>query len=285
MGLALGAPLPEGFFMTDQENYGHSDRAQNYSGGNSPVFIWATPFTYSDTRLEMVYAAVIVHQNGGPSPATNRVDNYSQAIGPILAHSFGNGFSASLNTFFRTPDNHFISAPAADIRVGLSYTDGGYNISATFGYTGTFGGHSGTPYGTVPINGISGSSDAANVDFTATKKFGKVELGLVGFAHTDLNTRRDNIGFNADGTTYSRRAGEVAVGGLVGYDFGRFTIQASVVRDVARRYAYNGLDANGNYGYGAFDTRGFFRVILPLYVAPSTVQTLPVAAPTNHGGR
>lgn len=72
----------------------------------------------------------------------------------------------------------------------------------------------------------------------------------------------------ANGTYTSIRAGAVAVGGLVGYDFGRFTLQADVTREVATRGAPQGLTGTGK------ETRGLFRPVLPLYVAPA-----PTAAP------
>ena len=50
---------------------------------------------------------------------------------------------------------------------------------------------------------------------------------------------------------------------LLGYDFGKVTVQAMVTREVAA----SGL---GGYGLpGRFDTRGWMRLIVPLYVAPA----------------
>jgi hypothetical protein len=267
MGLAYGAPLPEGVFAIDLENYGKSDGAPNHLGVNIPVIVWATPFVFYDTRLEVLYGAPFVHQDGLPGAVHSRVDFDSQALGPILAHSFGNGVSMSVSGFLRTPDVAFHDYTGADIRMGLSYTANGYNLSATFGYSGTFGGHQGL--GLPAIAGYQGASDGVNVDLTATKKFGKLEIGAVGYAFTEINTRLDNVGFNPDGA-FDKRQGAIAVGGLVGYDFGRFTIQGMVTRQVAKRFDYNGVDQFGNAGYGGKETRGWIRFIVPLYVASGT---------------
>lgn len=254
MGLAFGAPLPEGVYAVDLEDYGRADTSNlpgsTNTGVNIPAIAWSTPWSYGGTRLEFLYAAPFVHRDGG----LNRVDYYSQLFGPILAHDFGNGFGASLLLGVRTPDSAFHDYTAADIRAALSYTAGGWDITGTFYYNGTFGGHSG---GAFAGTALTGASDAVDVDFTATKKFGKFEFGLVGFAYTDVNTRGDNSITFANGTVVGARKGAVALGGLVGYDFGRFTVQGMVTRQIAER------------NLGTYETRGWLRVILPLYTAPA----------------
>ena len=253
MGLAFGAPLPEGIYAVDLEDYGRADTSNlpgsTNTGVNIPALAWSTPFSFGGTRLEFLYAAPFIHRDG----AVNRVDYYSQLFGPILAHDFGNGFNASLLLGVRTPDSAFHDYTAADIRAGLSYVAGGWNVTGTFYYNGTFGGNQGGAFaGTT----LLGASDAVDVDFTATHKFDKFEFGLVGFAYTDVNTRGDNSAVLANGTVVSARKGAVAVGGLIGYDFDRFTVQGMVTRQIAER------------NLGTYETRGWLRVILPLYTAP-----------------
>lgn len=294
VGVAFGAPLPEGIFAVDLESYGQRDIDANKSfntilgpvpGGNGnaspgpgpnlniniPDIVWSTPFSFYNTRLMFLYSAPVVstiggERNGIPSGVTNRTDVFNQAVGPILAHSFGNGFSASVSAWVRPPAPFvgFINHTYADLRTGLSYTRDGYNLSLMFGYTGTFGGHQGGRQGT--LSPILGNSDAVDIDFTATKKFGKFEFGVVGYAFTDLNTRGDNSTILLNGQTKSLRGGAIAVGGLVGYDFGRFSVQAFALRQVASR---NEEIIPGIGGFSNPETRGFLRVILPLYVAPA----------------
>ena len=83
-----------------------------------------------------------------------------------------------------------------------------------------------------------------NLDLTATKKFGPWEIGAV--AHS----ARPKI-FNQQVPTYLKQS-QFAVGGLVGYDFGPFSVQAYVTTDVAEE------DSGGE------DTRGILRVRIPL---------------------
>ena len=241
MGLAVGAPLPEGIFAVDLENYGKRDGAASRLGVNIPLIVWATPFMFMDSRVQVLYAAPFIHQDG----AVNRTDFYSQLFGVQLAHDFGNGFGASILVGVRTPDTAFNpDYTSADIRPAFSYTANGYNLSATFAYGGQFG-------------RSTRKADAVSVDMTATKKFDKVELGFVGYAQTDIANSFGPLGNGG------LRDGAVAVGGLVGYEFGRFTVQGMVTREVAKRYATK-------------DTRGWLRVIVPLYVAPKAVA--PVVA-------
>ena len=239
-------------------------------GVNIPALVYSTPFTAYDTRLEILYAAPFIHTDGpaANTATANRVDIFQQAIGPIIAHDFGNDFGASLILLLRPPSEHFFNYTYADLRASFSYTGNGLDITATFGYTGTFGGQQGgTAFGIQrnPFTGnviTAGNSDAVDLDFTATKKFGKFEIGFVGFAQTDINTRGVNSIVLADGTLVSKRQGAVAVGGLLGYDFGRFTLQGYATREVASR------------NQGGEETKGFLRLIVPLYVAPAPVTSM-----------
>ena len=259
-GVALGAPLPEGVFFVDLEDYGKRDGQANRLGVNVPITAWSTPFSFYNTRLEVLAAIpVFTHIDG---PTLNRVDLYSQAILFALAHDFGNGFNAGIIAGPRSQDN-FTQAgrgAIADIRGSLSYVKDGFNATVTANYGGNLGGK------TTQFNafgqGVAGFDDNIFIDGTITKKFGKFEIGVVGYYQTDLN-----------GPVVKQRS--AAVGGLIGYDFGKFTLQAFATREIYVR--------NGGYGLGQpvngvgggtgvnndYETRGYLRVIVPLYVAPA----------------
>ena len=267
-GLALGAPLPEGVFLVNLTTYGGRDGENADLGTNIPFFIWATPFTFSDTRLQIVAAVPNTFTTGsnprlGAAGALNRVDFYSQALLFQLAHDFGNGFNASVTAGPRSPDafTHANQGVIADFKVAISYVKDGYNFTAAFSYGGNFGGKNA---GVTALGyGLNTSTDDnIFVDYTATKKFGKFEIGAVGTAQTDV------------GGPISRHAGSVSLGGLIGYDFGPLTVQAFATRELAVRYGGYGLGAaecgatQGGFGCNEKETRGFLRVIIPLYVAP-----------------
>jgi hypothetical protein len=256
MGVALGAPLPEGVYFVDLESYGKRDDGDGHLGVNIPLVAWATPFTFYDTRLEVLYAAPFTHID---SSTANRVDFYSQALLFAFAHDFGNGFNAALVAGPRTPDDftNYGRGVAADIRASFSYVKNGYNATLTVAYSGDFGGKS------TPLSANGGFNDNGYIDYTFSKKFGKLELGVVGFASTDFNQGHE---FNSLGGSFIQRG--VSVGGLVGYDFGKFTLQGMVTREV-----YGGPNSPVqavNYGLaGGLETRGWLRLIVPLYVAPA----------------
>lgn len=258
-GVALGAPLPEGVFFVDLESYGQRDGQPSRLGVNIPLSVWSTPFTFYNTRLEVIAAIpVFTHIDGGGPNATNRVDVYSQAILFVFAHDFGNGFNASFVAGPRGDDN-FTNAgrgALADIRASFSYVKDGFNFTVTPSYGGNLGGKF-----TGIVGGVAtGFDDNLYIDATLSKKFGKFEIGVVGYYETDIN-----------GPLARQRA--AAVGGLIGYDFGKFTLQAYATREVFVRQGGWGL-GQGAFGNGPasrsdYETRGYLRLILPLYVAPT----------------
>lgn len=284
MGLATGTPLPEGVFAIDDEIYGKRDGNPGHTGLNIPEVVWATPYSFYNTRVEFAYAGPFFHSDSYTNSASlpgghattltdSRTRFFNQALGILLPHDFGNGFGGSVWGLVRPASQAFVPHTYADLRAALSYTANGFDITAQFGYTGTFGSHNSIFSNTVnpsipgfPGGSLPGISDAVNVDFTATKKFDKVEIGFVGFAHTDIEDGLDNanaVGLTGHTGNGFTKAAAVAVGGLVGYDFGRFTLQGMVTREVASRGAPQLLNGVGK------ETRGFFRIILPLYVAPA----------------
>jgi hypothetical protein len=255
MGVALGAPLPEGVFAVDLESYGKADGAANRIGVNIPLIAWSTPWSFMGSRLEVLYAAPFTHIDGSGPGALNRVDAYSQALLIGLAHDFGNGFNFGVFAGPR-PEDNFLNASrgvGADIRASLSYVANGYDATLTFAYSGNFGG-----VNKLAALGVA-FDDNIYIDYTFTKHFDKLEVGIVGFAQTDI------------GGPIAAHPGSIAIGGLVGYDFGPVTVQGMVTREVAAR------GVGGWEGLGSKkDTRGWLRLIVPLYVAPKPVA--PVVA-------
>ena len=257
-GIALGAPLPEGVFFLDNESYGGRDGQNNRLGVNEPTLIWSTPFSAYNTRLEFILPdPIFTHIDGA---TVNRVDAYTQAAIVVLAHDFGNGFNlgvaAGTNTADRFTNNG--RGENAQFRVSASYVKDGYNLTVTGNYFGDFGGKLTT------VNGVlTGFDDNVFIDYTFTKKFNKFELGVIGTYETDIN-----------GPVVRQRS--LAIGGLVGYDFGKFTLQAYATREV---YVRNGGWGLGQPGLGAgglvanpssdYETRGSVRIVVPLYVAPT----------------
>ena len=139
------------------------------------------------------------------------------------------------------------SSGALNQRVALSYTGDGWNLTANAILGTQFNPVTGHPQVSpcpvslaYPHNGCN--PDFLNVDLTATKKFGKWELGPVGFYSTDLS---------APAPGYQKQS-QFAVGGLIGYWFDRAVVQAYVTSDVYQK------------NYRGYETRGWFRIVIPL---------------------
>ena len=261
--MALGAPLPEGVFFVDLEDYGKRDGQANRLGVNVPITAWSTPFSFYNTRLEVLAAIpVFTHIDG---PTLNRVDLYSQAI--LFAPRPRSSATASTPAssparVARTTSPRPVAGAIADIRGSLSYVKDGFNATVTANYGGNLGGK------TTQFNafgqGVAGFDDNIFIDGTITKKFGKFEIGVVGYYQTDLNgpvreaaVRPPSVASSATISASSRW-------------------QAFATREIYVR--------NGGYGLGqpvngvwvaapasttTYETRGYLRVIVPLYVAPA----------------
>jgi hypothetical protein len=142
-----------------------------------------------------------------------------------------------------------VSSGSLNQRFGLSYTGNGWNLTANVIWGINFDSVTSTPQlspcpvsAAYPHNGCN--PNFLNVDLTATKRFGKWELGPVGLYSTDLN---------APIAAYQKQS-QWALGGLVGYYFDRVSVQAYVTRNVYEK------------NYGGYNTSGNFRITIPLWI-------------------
>jgi hypothetical protein len=245
VGLALGAPLPPGFYFVDTTDWGERDTATGKTavGVTIPVLAWSTPWKVLGARVQFLVATpgleAGTHTSLGPD--AYQASMYNPFIGGTLAWDLGGGFGFSYTLGAYIGVNDALADPTSSInqRFALSYTGGGWDLTAH------------VIYGT-QVETTVGHPDFVNVDLTATKTFGKWEVGAVGYYSTDL------------GTVVSKQS-QFALGGLVGYDWGALKTQAYVTRDV---YEQN---------YGGFDTRVWGRVIVPLgdpFGTPAPISTM-----------
>ncbi len=255
-GLELGAPLPEGVYFIDTGTY--FERSAKAAGApkidatiNLPVLVWSTPATFLGGRLEVI--ATVPELNVGINPGAavgsswhRDIYNYGGLIG--LAWDLGGGWSVADHVGGFGPVDTDIGN---NVGIGgnfwtfvesasIAYNHDGWALSANFFY-----GHSGHDLNT----GIYTQPDTAQIDFAATKHIDKWELGLVGYASTDLNAAaRDTDAFGG-----VHRQSQLALGGLVGYNFGPVITQFYVTRDVAEN------------NYTGYDTRIWGRIVVPLW--------------------
>jgi hypothetical protein len=239
VGIPVGFPLQEGLYFINTSSFGVRDTSPRASdlNVNLPSFIWATPWTIANARLQFTVLQPVTASapNGG---------RYQSGFGQTLlaaqlAWDLGNkvGVSYLLGAYLPSDTGIVIRNPVIHQRFAISYTGDGWDLTAHALY--------GIFVDTVSPTGTF-YPDFLNLDLTATKKFGKWEIGPVAFGSTDLPaTNRPSY----------QPQGQVAVGGLVGYNFGPVNLQAYVTRDVIER------------GYGGRDTRGWLRAIVPIYQA------------------
>ncbi len=243
IGLPTGAQLPVGLYFVNLSSFGVRDTAPlaSESNVNLPTLALSTPWTALGARLQFFFTQPVAASSVRGAPYQSGIGQ--QLLAGQLAWDLGGDVGVSyLFGGYLPIDTRFLTQEASlSHRFAVSYTGQGYNLTANLLY-GTFL-SARSPFGVL-------YPDYLNLDLTATKKFGKWEIGPVAFGSLDLPV-------NVPGY---RRQGQFAVGALVGYNFGPVNLQAYVTRDVVER------------AYGGRETRGWLRAIVPLYQDRGDVQ-------------
>jgi len=245
VGLARGAPLPEGVYFVNTLSWGvRNTNPDTKLLVDVPVLAWSTPWTILGANFQLLAALPNAHVDvrGG-------VDNYglyNPFAAAALAWDLGNGFGVSyLSGFYFNAGDKNIRVHATTWRqdFAASYTGNGWNLTANLLWGITF--DTSNNYGGKTANGF-------NLDLTATKTFGKWELGLAAFGSTEYDTPGGRP-----------KQKQFALGPLVGYNFGPVIMQAYLTRDVWQR------------NLGGKETRLWTRVIIPLWTpaAPAPIVT------------
>lgn len=259
VGLAIGTPLPEGVYAINTFTYRRTDgRNDADTAVNIPVLVWSTPLVPFGGRVELLVAPPTVFAFSRNAAGQNNKDisiNVGTFVGGIWAFDLGGNFGVSVlggvylnelngdrGSFCNvngpvtttvnfngrvagglgggcTPVLPQLSSNTYRFGVAGSYTGDGWNITANltaniYDSPGRFGGPIGAAIGPIRL------SDALNFDLTATKTFGNFEIGAVGYGT-----------YNFDISQFSAAVGNrgrFALGGLVGYDFKVFKVQAYV---------------------------------------------------------
>jgi hypothetical protein len=265
MGLSALSPLPEGLFLVDTNDYGRADNAAGGNGVAIPIFVYSTPFTYQNTRLEFAAALPFAYLDHA-GPVANGVHAITYAAGPLFAHDFGNGLTGGLGVLFRSgdPDYNFSQRVDGrtvfefDIRESLQYkySGPGFLNGIVFIENAAYTTPASSSYGPTTSSGALVQNNFFAGDFTIEKSFDKLTVGFVGYGNIDTDNRN-----------LAGKVSNVELGGLVGYDFGKFNLTGIVTRTV--------LTETAGLNNGAYETRGWLRLIVPLYVAPTAA---PVVA-------
>lgn len=256
VGAARGAPLPEGVYLIDTISWGsRKDPALTGSGEkthflvNIPLIIWSTPWTIFGGNFQILGA--LPHATVSPTPGIDGGDLeglYNPVLGAGIAWDLGGGFGFSYTGFvYFNAGDKFVSVQTTTLRndFALSYTNDGWNLTANVIWGITFDSDKTCTAG---CNGKT--ANGIGVDLTATKTFGKWEVGAVGFYARSYDEPNGGLG--------SVKQERFAVGPLVGYNFGPVILQAWVTREV---YAKNASISHLN---DAKETRAWGRIIIPI---------------------
>jgi hypothetical protein len=234
VGVAAGAPLPPGFYFVDTTDWGVRDTPAGKVavGVTIPVLAWSTPWKVFGARLQFLVATPAV-EAGTEHTGPYNDGMYNPFFAGQLAWDLGGGwgFSYALGTYIGVKTPVGFDSTSLNQRFALSYTGDGWDLTANL------------------IWGVQGQAltttvnpDFINLDLTATKKFGKWELGAVGFYSADVS----------DPVPGYARQKQFALGALVGYNFGPVILQGYLTRDVWQE------------NHGGYDTRIWSRIIIPL---------------------
>jgi len=289
VGLATGAPLPEGIYALNTFVYRSNENTGPGAvdvGVNIPVLVWSTPFVPLGGRVELLVAPPTVFAfTRNPAGVRNKdiSINVGTFVGGIWAFDLGSNFGVSLlggvylndlngdrgsiitaNGTTATPVLPQLSSNTYRFGVAGSYTGDGWNITGNltaniYDSPGRFGGPVGAALGPFYL------SNALNFDITATKKFGNFEIGPVAYGTYNFDIGQFSAAAN--------NRGRFAVGGLIGYDFKVFTVQAYVARDVVTGAQFTNAFGRTRSDYS---TDGWLRLIVPLY-SPAPVSPVPAA--------
>ncbi len=289
VGLAIGAPLPEGIYALNTFTYRRTDgRNDPDTAVNIPVLVWSTPLVPFGGRIELLVAPPTVFAfTRNPAGVANKdiSINVGTFVGGIWAFDLGGNFGVSVlggvylndlngdrgsiitaNGTVATPVLPQLSSNTYRFGVAGSYTGDGWNITANltaniYDSPGRFDGRVGAFIGPIRL------SDALNFDLTATKTFGNFEIGAVGYGTYNFDI--------SQGSAAVGNRGRFALGGLVGYDFKVFKVQAYVARDVV-----TGLTTTNAFTgrtRSDYSTDGWIRFIIPLYSPAPAASPIPAA--------
>lgn len=237
IGLALGAPLPEGAYFVNTASYIERESHPNTEiMVNIPVLAYSTPWKVLGGRIEGYVAApeeaVGIHNQAGGSTWNRGWYNPAALVGAAWDLGNGWGFSNFVGGYAPVSGQVGTNTWVFNERAAISYTANAWDLTAHAIY--------GLP-GSDQKTHKAVTADYLNIDLTGTKTFGKWEAGAVGYGTWDLSSP----------TTGYHQASQIAVGPLVGYNFTGVSVQSYLTKDVANQNTPN-------------DTRAFLRFVVPL---------------------
>jgi hypothetical protein len=266
-GIALGAALPEGVYDISIASYGSANSSLGNLAYSIPVWlIWSTPWSIAGGRIAFDTATGVADVWTAGSTANGTDSWLNTLVEASIAWNLHNGFNVSLRAGAWLPSTQALPETfARDYTAfqgggSVSYIANGWNLTATGLYGSGHDGNGNSYGGTAASRGIAQNS-WFNLDMTATKKLGKMEIGVVAYGSWDVDSKATDV-WVKNGS--QAKAKEFAVGGLVGYDFGSFIAQAKLTGDVEAENII-GRNATAVGIGGEKEVRGTLTIIKPLW--------------------
>ena len=156
VGLASGAPLPEGLYFVNTGDWGRrSDVDVSSSDVDIPVIAWSTPWTIFGGRVQFLIAGPLVEV--GVHNTTYLRGVYNPLVSGQLAWDLGNnwGFSYLLGAYIDVNSEVAWSYTSLNQRFALSYTGNQLNLTANVIWGTQFESCYGK-YATVAVSGAFG---------------------------------------------------------------------------------------------------------------------------------
>ncbi|MEJ0095669.1 MAG: transporter [Methylocella sp.] len=241
MGIPLGAAYLPGLYFSDLAHYGSSPNKTITA--DIPSMTWSPGWQFlgASYQASIILEGIVLWV----PPRTFKRDVFNPLLIPLsLSWNLGQGFFVSFSQGFYPPvatstaltTPGVASGAAFEERVALSYLRDGWILSANsiFGIT------------TPDAVGLK-QPNYFNVDWTAAHAFGRWEIGFVGYGAWDVERTPANAVIGSGRT--------VAVGGMVGYDFGGPTLRVEATHAIVQ---------GGDTNYGKDDTHVFARLTIPI---------------------
>jgi hypothetical protein len=235
-GIPVYAKLPEGFYYLNQHSSGFRDIEGGDVRTNTNIFFlyYQSPWEVAGGSLSFVLAPTLFEVS--TSPGERYAGFYNTYVGAQLSWPTGwEGLRVGYRISGYIPQGGEVAFDYGSIenRFGLTYGRNDWSVLANFII--------GTPVG-------DGGADVAPnyflADFHVLRTSGKWTFGPVAHVSADLSEPH---------AEYNRQS-QLALGGLLGYDFGPLTLQAKLTRDVEER------------NYGSKETIVWTNIVIPLRV-------------------
>jgi len=233
-GIPVYAKLPEGFYYLNQHSSGFREVDGVDIRTNTNIFFlyYQSPWEIAGGSLSFVLAPTLFEISS--SPGERHAGLYNTYLGAQISWPTAlDGLRVGYRISGYIPQGGDVAFDYGSIenRFGLTYGRDHWSVLANFII--------GTPVG-------DGSFDVAPnyfvADFHVLKTFGKWTVGPVAHISADLS----------DPSPGYKRQSQVAMGGLVGYDFGGLTLQTKLTLDMHEK------------NYGDKETIFWTNLIIPL---------------------